>query len=176
MLEIARFLGGLLAVFVIHLLGVTFVPYFSSVVDLFLVWIVLEASRGDEVRGMFAGVCSGLAADALAGALYGLHGFSGTVVGFAVARTSRRLASHDPGVLGLVALGAQPLYELVVALLETLLVAEGARPQLPWIAVRTLTTALLALTALVVSERFERRWDDWQKTRPRRVSLGGGRR
>jgi rod shape-determining protein MreD len=175
-LGIARFLGALLAVFVIHLLGVTFVPYFSSAVDLFVVWIVLEASRGDEVRGMLAGVCSGLAEDALSGALYGLHGFAGTVVGFAVARTSRRLASQDPGVLGLVALGAQPLHELVAILLESLLVAEGGQPLLGWIAVRTLTTALLALAALVVAERFERRWDDWQKTRTRRVSLGDGRR
>jgi rod shape-determining protein MreD len=172
MLGIARFLGGLFAVFVIHLLGVTFVPYFSSAIDVFLVLIVLEASRGDEVRGMAAGVVTGFAEDALSGALYGLHGFAGTVVGFAVARTSRRMASQDAGVLGLVALGAQPLHELVVALLESLLVPEGGRPDLPWVAVRTLTTAFLAFAVLVVGERFGRRLDDWHKTRRRRLKIG----
>jgi rod shape-determining protein MreD len=125
---------------------------------------------------MLGGVCAGLAEDALAGALYGQHGFAGTVVGFAVARTSRRLASHDPGVLGLVALGAQPLHELVVVLLESLLVVENPELALGWIALRTLTTAILALAALVIADRFGQRVDDWQKTRTRKVSLGGSRR
>jgi rod shape-determining protein MreD len=170
-LGVARFFAGLLLVFVTHLLGVTFVPYFSSAIDLFLVLIVLEASRGDEIRGMVAGVVTGFAEDALSGALYGLHGFAGTVVGFAVARTSRRMASQDPGVLGLVALGAQPLHELVVALLESLLLPEGTRFDLPWMAVRTLTTAILAFAVLVVGERLGQRYGDWQKTRRRRVKI-----
>jgi rod shape-determining protein MreD len=169
-----RFLAGLLAVFVTHLLGVTFVPYFSSAIDLFLVLIVLEASRGDELRGMLAGVVTGLAEDALSGALYGLHGFAGTVVGFAVARTSRRMASQDPGVLGLVALGAQPLHELVVALLESLLVPEGGRPELAWVAARTLSTAVLSFAVLVVGERLGQRYGDWQQTRTRRVKISKG--
>lgn len=171
MLGVARFFAGLLAVFVTHLLGVTFVPYFSSAIDLFLVLIVLEASRGDEVRGMLAGVVTGLAEDALSGALYGLHGFAGTVVGFAVARTSRRMASQDPGVLGLVALGAQPVHELTVALLQSLLLPEGTRPDLPWMAVRTLTTAVLAFAVLVVGERLGQRYGVWQKSRRRRVKI-----
>lgn len=171
MLGVVRFFAGLLAVFVTHLLGVTFVPYFSSAIDLFLVLIVLEASRGDEVRGMLAGVVTGLAEDALSGALYGLHGFAGTVVGFAVARTSRRMASQDPGVLGLVALGAQPVHELTVALLQSLLLPEGNRPDLPWMAVRTLTTAVLAFAVLVVGDRLGQRYGDWQKSRRRRVKI-----
>jgi hypothetical protein len=74
-------------------------------------------------------------------------------------------------VLGLVALGAQPVHELTVALLQSLLLPEGNRPDLPWMAVRTLTTAVLAFAVLVVGDRLGQRYGDWQKSRRRRVKI-----
>jgi hypothetical protein len=74
-------------------------------------------------------------------------------------------------VLGLVALAAQPLHELVIALLESLLLPEGVQVDLAFVAVRTLTTAVLSFAVLVFGERLGQRYGDWQKTRRRRVKI-----
>lgn len=168
---IARFLAGLVIVFVAHLVGAAITPRFGDVFDLFVVLIVLVAARGDEVGGMVCGAVTGLARDALLGDLYGLNGFAGTVVGFGTARAARQLTAHEASVVGLLALGAQPLFDALIALLQSLLIPEARAPELGWLAIRALTTASLAFLIYHFGTRTEQRLSGWQRTRKRRIKI-----
>jgi rod shape-determining protein MreD len=84
-----RFVVGLAAALLAHLLLVALAPPAARVIDPFLLAIVYTAMATRPGGAAAGGAVVGLVHDALSGGLYGLHGFTGTVVGFVMAKTAR---------------------------------------------------------------------------------------
>jgi len=116
-----RFVGALLAVIVLHSLGVRLVGSFAVYVDLFLVLTVAWAFGASPLTGLTAGLAAGLAADAFSGGLYGLNGFANTMVGYMTAVVVLNLAKLNTSGAAIVFAMAALAQQLIVVLLALLL-------------------------------------------------------
>jgi len=166
-----RFAVALLAVVVLHALGVRLVPEFARSVDLFFVLTVLSALGGDSLVGLLAGLTAGLTHDVFTAGLFALHGFADTAVGYAVARLAQRLlVERARGVL-LVAAVASVVQQAILAALALTLLADPELPQPLWIAVQAASTGVLAATAFTVGRRLRSGMAARRSSRSRRLHL-----
>jgi rod shape-determining protein MreD len=117
-----RFVLALAAALLAHLLLVALVPPAARIVDPFLLAIVYTAMTTRPGAAAASGAAVGLVHDALTGGLYGLHGFTGTVVGFVMARTARLIDLQKSYYIGLYFACAVLIQQLVLQGLLFLLV------------------------------------------------------
>ncbi len=171
MIRTARFLGGLLLVFALQVFAERVAPRAGTVVDLFVVVMVLNALDGNLVAGMLGGLAAGVAADSLGGAVYGLHGFAGTATGFLAAVVARQLVVQQLAIIGLLFAVAAVLDEVLVAILLRFLIADPPAPDLVLLGLRGASSAAIGVASLRIFDTFQGRFTHWRKTRRRRVKM-----
>ena len=169
----ASFVGWLLLALLGHMLLLRISPDSSRWVDLLVVVIVLNALSGGPAGAMLGGSLAGLAEDALAGLVYGLHGFAGTLTGFLVQQGSRLLSvQHGAMVAGITFLAVLG-HEVVLAALVRLLLAEAQAPEPVWVLLRATTTGVVAGLLFAVGRGSVGRVAGWRRGRRRRVRIDG---
>jgi cell shape-determining protein MreD len=173
MIRAARFLAGLAGAFLAHLLLQRLTPDASRWVDLFAVVIVLNALGSGPAGAMIGGSVAGLAEDALAGLVYGLHGFAGTLTGFLVVLGTRLLTVQQGAVVAGMAGLAVLVQEVVITLLVRLLLADAQAPEPRWILLRAAVTGVVAGVFYTAGARSARRLTSWRRGRRQRVRIEG---
>ncbi len=135
-MRLVRFLAVLVLVVMGHAAGVRLSPVFPRVIDLFLIWVVLNALDGETLPGMLRGTAAGLLYDTLSAGPFGLFGFADTIVGYGTARLAQRLViKRGTGVFGVVAL-AVLAQQFVVTALAFLVLPEPKPPGFLWTLIR----------------------------------------
>lgn len=135
---------GLLAAVVGHLMVVQAFPGSTRLVDLPMVLLVLNGLRGRPVPGMLGGTVIGLVKDVLAASAFGLHGFAGTLLGWASARLAQRLVLQRAVGVFLLGAGAVLLEAVVLLLLSYLVMPDLLLVDPVWLLLRATVTGLLA--------------------------------
>ncbi|HVS63678.1 MAG TPA: rod shape-determining protein MreD [Thermoanaerobaculia bacterium] len=167
------FLVGLVLAFLGNLLLLRLSPDSSRWIDLFAVVIVLNALGSGPAGAMIGGSLAGLAEDAVAGLVYGLHGFAGTVIGFLVQQGSRLLTvQHGVMVAGIAALAVLG-QEVVIAALVRVLLAESQTPEPLWVGLKAANSGVLAGVVFAASRRSAGRFALWRRSRRSRVRIDG---
>ena len=166
-----RFVAALVTALIAHLLLVALAPPVARVIDAFLLAIVYTAMTARPGAAAAGGAAIGLVEDALGGGLYGMHGFAGTLVGFAMAKTARLVDLQKSYYIGLFFACAVLLQQLV---LQALLVLLMQRPPLPSILDLGLRVVLGAPAgALLVAgcERLGESLRSWKSRRRAEIFL-----
>jgi rod shape-determining protein MreD len=169
--RLARFLGALAVAALFHFIGSRIWPGFPRAIDLFLLVTALEARHGQPVVGMFAGLASGLLADALSGGPFGLHGFANTAVGYGIATAAQQLVvQRTSGLAALFAAGAAA-QQAILALLALVFRDRVELPDPIWLPVQVGAAALLGLAWTNSAEALARRFRFWQKHKSSKLKL-----
>lgn len=166
---LVRALAALLVALGVHLVGTWLWAGFPLVLDPFLVVTVYFGLRLGPVAAQLVGLAGGLLLDGISGTPWGLHGFAGTLIGFAASVASQRVVVGQRGVRVLLFAVASAVQ---LAILAGLLLLVTSRPQLPplgWSALRVVCTAVAGAAMLVAEERVEQRWKLWQRRRSGRL-------
>jgi rod shape-determining protein MreD len=121
-----RFLAVLVAALIVHLVLVALVPPAAQLVDPFLLAITYLAMTTRPGAAAAGGAAIGLVHDALSGALYGMHGFTATLVGWVMAKTARLVDLQKSYYIALYFACAVLLQQLV---LQGLLLLLMQRPE-----------------------------------------------
>lgn len=172
-MRFAKFLGALAAAALLHFAGSRLWPGFPRAVDLFLLVAALEARHGRPAIGMFAGLASGLLADALAGGPFGMHGFANTVVGYGIASAAQRLVvQRTSGLAALFAAGAAA-QQTILSLLSLLFRDRVELPDPIWLPVQVAAAALLGLGWTNAAEALARRFQFWRTNKSGKLQLPG---
>lgn len=160
-----KFLAGLLAAAIVHVLGVRLFDGFSSAIDVFLVVALFNALGGSPRAGLLGGLVTGWCADVMTGGLYGAYGFCNTVVGYGAAVATHRLViEKTSGVFLLFALGSAVQQLLLVALLR-LLRPVAAPPELTWLMVMFTTVGLTGAVGFPLRGSVVRWRNAWRRNR-----------
>jgi rod shape-determining protein MreD len=168
----ARFVLGLVLAVVVHFVGARLLPDFPRAVDVFLVVIVLYGLSGDSLTALLAGLAVGLIEDTLTGGLYGLYGFTDTIIGYGTARLAQRLViQRATGVFAVAGLASLAQQGLVVGL-AWLLFPGPSFPRLTWVGVKAVACGALAMLVYVATERFRRAYEVRRRSRMSRLRLG----
>jgi rod shape-determining protein MreD len=156
----------------VHFVGMSLVPRFGLVVDVFVVLVALYGMRGGSLSGLLIGLLVGLLRDSLSSGPFGLFGFADTIVGYVTARLAQRLVIQRPtGVLAVVSFAAVLQQAIVVGLAFLLLPA----PELPsplWAAIRAGACGLLGMAVHVVASHWRRTAEARRRGRMSRLRLG----
>lgn len=167
-----KLLAAVAAAVLIHLLGDRLFPhYFTSVVDVFLVVIVLYGLQSSSLAALFAGMFVGLVHDSLTGGPFGLFGFAGTIIGYGAARLAQRLVIQRPtGVLALVSFAAVAQQAIVVGLAFLLLPVQAV-PHPVWVAVQAGACGVLGMSIHIASAHWRRAAETRRRGRMSRLRL-----
>ena len=166
-----RFLGALALTVLLHALLVGLGARSLQVVDVFLVLIVLNALSGSSLAGMLGGTAAGLAEDVLSGVVFGLHGFAGTIIGYAASRISHRLVlRRAAGVLLLVAAAVLVQAALLLGL-SALVLPELLLPDPVWLLIRAAVSGVLGALLYVSVVSWRQGADVRRLRRTRRLKL-----
>jgi rod shape-determining protein MreD len=171
--QAVSFLVGVALAFLGNLLLLRLSPDSSRWVDLFTVVIVLNAVASGPAGAMIGGSLAGLAEDAVAGLVYGLHGFAGTLIGLLVQQGSRLLTVQHGVMVGGIAALAVLAQEVVIAALVRVLLADAQTPEPMWVGVRAAATGVVAGMVFAASRRSVGRLAGWRRGRRRRMRLDG---
>jgi rod shape-determining protein MreD len=160
---VLKFLAGLIAAVLFHLVVMQLWPDLGRVLDVFLVVVVLHGLEGSSLASLFAGLLVGLVHDTLTNNPFGLFGFADTIVGYSTARLAQRLViQRATGVLAVVSFAAALQEAIVVALMVMLL----PDPQLPMplgVAVQAGLCGVLGMFLHIAGKR----WRSGSETRRR---------
>lgn len=159
-----NFLAALAAVTLVHILLVEWIPETGWALDLFLVVLVLNALPGNSLGGMVGGFATGVVRDGLSGGIFGLQGFAGTIIGYAVARVAQRLVVQRAVGAGLVVAGAVVFHQAVLLVLSLLVLPEALVPDPVSLLIRAAASGVVGTAVYSVS----RRWQSSAETRRRR--------
>lgn len=118
-----RYLIGLLIALTIHSLLNSFFPNALAFFSPYVILVAYYAMGGNLFGAIVAGVVAGFVEDAFSGAIFGLHAFSLTVIGYLVAYISSRLVLRGTLAFGLALAGAVIVNKLVIYLLVTILLS-----------------------------------------------------
>lgn len=161
----AKFLAGLLAATIVHVLGVRLVQDFSSAIDVFLVVALFNARAGGPFAGLLGGLATGWCADVMTGGLYGAYGFCNTLVGYGAAVAAQRLVIEKAGgVFLLFSLGAA-VQQLLLLALSRLLRPGAAPPELIWLMVMFTTVGLTGALGFLLRRGLVRWRAAWRRNR-----------
>lgn len=173
MIELGRFLLGLVAAVALHVLGmqlrVVSVPLYF---DPFLVLVIYVSMRASTARSILAGTLVGLVQDALTGGLYGLHGFADTAVAYLISAVRQRFVIQQSSQIAVLASLGGIFQGLVLAGLQLALVTDAELPGATSSFIKVALTGLTTLAVYVGSNRllaYERRR---REQRNRRIRLG----
>jgi rod shape-determining protein MreD len=166
-----RFLGALALTVLVHVLLGGLAARSLQVVDVFLVLIVLNALGGSSLAGLLGGTAAGLTRDALAGAVFGLHGFAGTIIGYAASRISQRLVlRRAAGVLLLIA-AAVLVHAALLLGLSALVLPELLLPNPVWLLIRAAVSGVLGAVVYVSVVSWRQGADSRRRRRTKRLKL-----
>jgi rod shape-determining protein MreD len=140
-----RFLIGLLIALTLHALLDNFFPNALAFFDPYLVLVVYYSMGGNLVGAMAAGVIAGLVQDAFSGAIFGLHGFSLTFVGYLVAYINSWLVLRGPLFFGAALVGSVVLNEIVIYILVNVLQRQRIEMFEQGLVVKTIMTAIFGV-------------------------------
>ncbi len=125
-------------------------PDVASRIDVFLILIAAVARTGSPSASIVCGAVTGGIEDALAGGLFGLNGFSKSVVGYLLSTLSVRLLVDHPLAIALSLASGVLVNSLIVAGLRFLLAQSGgASPGV--LVTRALLTGLAGVAAAMVA-------------------------
>ncbi len=171
LMPLFRFAAALLAVILLHTLGVWLVPEFARSVDLFLVLTVIYALGGDTLVGLLVGLVAGLTNDVLTGSLFALHGFVDTLVGYGLARLAQQLVIDRVSGAFLVSGVAAAVQQVLLAGLVLLLLPQPELPEPRWIAIRAGGTGLAAAAVLLASRNLRLNLAERRQRKAQRLHL-----
>jgi len=136
-----RFAIGLLLALTLHSLLDSFFP---------------NAMGGNVFGAIIAGVVAGLVQDAYSGAIFGLHAFSLTVCGYAIAYINSRLVLRGTLSFGACLVGAVVVNELVIYVLVNILLKQRIEMFEQGMLVKTLFTCVFGMLVYQLSTLFLR--------------------
>ena len=119
-----RFSIGLLIALTLHSLLDSFYPNALAFFNPYIILVVYYSMGGNLVGAIFAGVAAGLVQDAYSMSIFGMHAFSLTVIGYAVAYINARLVLRGPLPFGACLFGAVLVNELVIFVLINILLKQ----------------------------------------------------
>jgi rod shape-determining protein MreD len=140
-----RFLIGLVIALTIHSLLDSFFPNALAFFSPYVILVVYYAMGGNLFGAIVAGVVAGLIEDAFSGAIFGLHAFSLTVIGYLVAYVASRLVLRGTLWFGLALAGAVIVNEIVIYVLVTILTAHPVQLFEEGMIVKTILTSLFGM-------------------------------
>jgi len=140
-----RFLIGLVIALTIHSLLDSFFPNALAFFSPYVILVVYYAMGGNLFGAIVAGVVAGLIEDAFSGAIFGLHAFSLTVIGYLVAYVASRLVMRGTLSFGLALAGAVIVNEIVIYVLVTILTAHPVQLFEEGMIVKTILTSLFGM-------------------------------
>ncbi|MEM8930835.1 MAG: rod shape-determining protein MreD [Acidobacteriota bacterium] len=166
-----RFVLGLTCAVVLHAAGLAIDPRFATLVDPFLVVVVIQALRHPPIGSAFAGSAVGLTQDALSGGLFGLHGFAATAVAWLATITRQRFVIQQPAQVGMLCLVAAAFQQIVLAVLRFALVPGSEPPDVLEGVTKMATSAVLGALFVAATDRGSAWLGHRREARSRRLRL-----
>lgn len=149
--------AGLAAALVLHMILSRAAGEWTPLLHVFLLAVLFSALTEGEVFGAVMGTCCGLAADSLSLGVFGLSGFSMTVVGFFAGAVAKRIHVL-PFFRNAVFLFVMTGLELVLwSLWAALTVGHPLTGLRTLLAARPLVTALAGAAAFAAYRAFRKR-------------------
>lgn len=140
-----RFIIGLLIALTIHSLLNSFFPNALAFFSPYIILVVYYAMGGNLFGTIVAGVIAGLVEDAFSGAIFGLHAFSLTVIGYLVAYVAARLVLRGTLAFGLALAGSVIVNEVVIYVLVVILTPQTVELFEEGMIVKTILTSLFGM-------------------------------
>jgi rod shape-determining protein MreD len=140
-----RFIIGLLIALTIHSLLNSFFPNALAFFSPYVILVVYYAMGGNLFGTIVAGVIAGLVDDAFSSAIFGLHAFSLTVIGYLVAYVASRLVLRGTLAFGLALAAAVIINEIVIYLLVVILTPQTVELFEEGILIKTILTSLFGM-------------------------------
>jgi len=140
-----RFLVGLLIALTLHSLLDSFFPNALAFFNPYVILVVYYSMGGNILGAIIAGVTAGLVQDAFSNAIFGLHAFSLTVCGYAVAYVNSRLVLRGTLAFGACLGGAVVMNELVIYILVNILLKQKIEMFEQGLIVKTIFTLLFGM-------------------------------
>ncbi len=140
-----RFLIGLLIALTIHSLLNSFFPNALAFFSPYVILVVYYAMGGNLFGTIVAGVIAGLVDDAFSNAIFGLHAFSLTVIGYIVAYVASRLVLRGTVAFGLMLAGSIIVNEIVIYVLVVILTPQTVELFEEGMLVKTILTSLFGM-------------------------------
>lgn len=151
-----RFAIGLLLALTLHSLLDSFFPNALAFFNPYVILIAYYAMGGNVFGAIIAGVIAGLVQDAYSGAIFGLHAFSLTVCGYAIAYINSRLVLRGTLSFGACLVGAVVVNELVIYVLVNILLKQRIDMFEQGMLVKTLFTCVFGMLVYQLSTLFLR--------------------
>lgn len=140
-----RFVVGLLIALTVHSLLDSFFPNALAFFSPYVILVVYYAMGGNLFGAIVAGIIAGLVEDAFSGAIFGLHAFSLTFIGYLVAYVASRLVLRGTLAFGLALAGSVIINEVVIYVLVTILTSRPVEMFEEGMIIKTLITALFGM-------------------------------
>jgi rod shape-determining protein MreD len=140
-----RFIVGLLLALTLHSLLDSFSPNALAFFNPYVILVVYYAMGGNVFGAIIAGVAAGLVQDAFTYAPFGMHAFSLTVVGYAVAYLNSRLVLRGTLAFGACLAGGVIVNELVIYILVNILMKQKVEMFEQGMIVKTIFTCLFGM-------------------------------
>jgi len=167
-----RFLGALALTVIAHVATASVSPQLLNAVDLFVVLTVLNGMNGGSLAGMLGGTTAGLCQDTLSGSVFGLHGFTATILGYAASRISQRLVLRRVSGALLLISSAVLVQAVALLALSALTLPELILPDPFWLLVRAGVSGVLGALIYFLVTRWRQGADARRKRRTRRLRMG----
>lgn len=172
MIVFVRLVVGLLVATALQA-GLTAVaPGLAGLVDPFVVVMVWVAVATTPMPAQVAGMVTGFARDVFTGRPFGLGGFAGTLIGYAVARFAQHLLVRQPRTIALVFALAAAAEQAIVAVLEIVLMGDPVIPAIDQVAIRVIATTMLGVVWYNSEHALLRAIARWRRERGGRLRLG----
>jgi rod shape-determining protein MreD len=140
-----RFIIGLLIALTLHSMLDSFSPNALAFFNPYVILIVYYSMGGNVFGAIIAGVAAGLVQDAFTYAPFGMHAFSLTVCGYAVAYINSRLVLRGTLAFGACLIGAVIVNELVIYILVNILMKQRVEMFEQGMLVKTIFTCLFGM-------------------------------
>lgn len=140
-----RFIIGLLIALTIHSLLNSFFPNALAFFSPYVILVVYYAMGGNLFGTIVAGVIAGLVDDAFSSAIFGLHAFSLTVIGYLVAYVASRLVLRGTLAFGLALAASVIINEIVIYVLVVILTPQPVELFEEGILIKTILTSLFGM-------------------------------
>jgi rod shape-determining protein MreD len=140
-----RFIIGLLIALTLHSMLDSFSPNALHFFNPYVILIVYYSMGGNVFGAIIAGVAAGLVQDAFTYVPFGMHAFSLTVCGYAVAYINSRLVLRGTLAFGACLVGAVIVNELVIYILVNILMKQKVEMFEQGMLVKTIFTCLFGM-------------------------------
>lgn len=140
-----RFLIGLVIALTIHSLLNSFFPNALAFFSPYVILVVYYAMGGNLFGTIVAGVIAGLVDDAFSGAIFGMHAFSFTVIGYLAAYVASRLVLRGTLAFGLALAGSVIVNEVVIYVLFVILTPQTVELFEEGVLIKMILTSLFGM-------------------------------